>query len=321
MKIFDIRPKELYQRYLELSLEDASHFNQEEYKAIACPGCKDTNAVPMFQKNGFDYVRCQSCASLYCSPRPGEEVLTNFYENSPSSNYWSNIFYPEVAEIRREKLFRKKAQQIKAHLQKAGVNPRKICDVGAGFGIFLEELRPCFPEAELYAIEPGQELAQRCREKGFATLERTSIEAKEWAGRFDLVLSSEVLEHVFSPAQFVASLLCLTSKGGRCLVTGLGYEGFDILTLQQDSISVFPPHHLNFLSVKGLETLFLGAGFQAVDIRTPGVLDFDLVHSSGLGGEFARVLHSRGEEAIAEFQAFLQKYKMSSHVWCWATAP
>lgn len=318
MKEEEIRPKESFKRYLDLSKKDARMFNASNFHEVPCPGCGADKPEKRFSKNGFQYVLCLICGSLYCSPRPSEADLESFYKTSESAKYWSDVFFPAVAEIRRKKLFVKKAKQVHDALQDRHLSPSVICDVGAGYGIFLEELHPLFKSAEFFAIEPSPELAEQCRLKDFETLQTTAEHSEIWKGKFDLVISSEVIEHVYSCDKFIDSLFQLTSKGGCCLVTGLGYEGFDILTLLQNSNSVFPPHHLNFLSINGFEELFKRAGFSHVDIWTPGELDFDIVKNSSVSNEFARVLASRGEKAVKEFQSFLRENKLSSHVWAMA---
>lgn len=317
MKENEIRPKELFQQYLELSKSDAKAM-LNELTDIRCPGCNSETATKVFEKNGYTFKKCQDCASLFCSPRPQEESLKNLYRSSKSANFWSEVFFPAVAESRREKLFKKKAIEIRNYLQEKSFLPASICDVGAGYGLFLEELKAILPEADYYAIEPNQRSNNVCVEKGFKALAKTAEDACEWAGLFDLVISQEVLEHVFSPMQFVSSLFRLTKPCGFCLVTCLGYEGFDILFLQENSNSVFPPHHLNFLSISGFETLFKRAGFSSVDIITPGELDVDIAINGNQDNEFLKTLSSRGEEAIRDFQTLLKKHKMSSHVWVFA---
>jgi SAM-dependent methyltransferase len=318
MKEEDIRPKELFQRYLELSQKDAQKLEVGNFKKISCPGCGKDESEKRFKKNDFQYILCSFCGSLYCSPRPSEEDLELFYKKTESAKYWSEVFFPAVAETRREKLFRKKAKQIHDAMKKKNFSPEAICDVGAGYGIFLEELNPFFPSTKFFAIEPSSDLAERCRSKGFETLLATAEQSHVWKEKFDLVITSEVIEHVYSSDRFIGSLYQLTKPGGYCLVTGLGYEGFDILALQEHSNSVFPPHHLNFLSIKGFRELFQRAGFSHIDIWTPGVLDVDIVKNSPMINEFTRVLVSRGEKAVEEFQSFLQKYQLSSHVWVMA---
>lgn len=318
MKEEEIRPKNLLDRYLELSLQDARLMDRQKFVAIDCPGCRSPQFRSKFSKNDFEYRQCDRCGSVFCSPRPTQETLLKFYESGDSSGYWANVFFPAVAEARREKLFRKKAGRIAEILSKKGLpDSLSICDVGAGYGIFLEELRAVFPKASLHAVEPGRDLAEKCRAKGFETLETYAEGARAWENRFDLVISSEVIEHVFSPEEFVRSLFHLVKAGGYVLLTGLGYEGFDILTLQEKSKSIFPPHHINFLSVEGFTTLFRNVGFRQCDIWTPGVLDIDIVLNSRLAPEFLQVM-SRRAGALEDFQTLLGRHKLSSHVWVMA---
>jgi SAM-dependent methyltransferase len=315
VKESDIRPKEIFEEYLRLSQIDSQKLDPSQFVKINCPSCSSDNLQDRFSKNNYTYQLCKECGSLFCNPRPTLELLDGFYQNSISSDYWAKVFAPSVAEVRREKLFKTKSKSIFELLEAKGFVPSNVCDAGAGYGVFLEELGKFYPNSKLHAIEPSPDLADLCTKKGFETLQSDVENASKWNGKFDFMISSEVIEHVFSPKLFVSSLYSLLQPSGYCLITGLGYEGFDILTLEEKSNSIFPPHHLNFLSVHGFELLFQDCGFKNVEVITPGLLDFDIVLNSNLGGEFVRVLKSRGEEAIAEFQKFLQKFKLSSHVW------
>ena len=212
MKEAEIRPKALFNRYLELSRRDAESFEFDLFVEVACPGCGGNNKKPKIKKYGFQYVLCGDCGSLYCSPRPNNEVLSDFYKKSVSAQYWSNVFFPAVAEIRREQLFRKKARNIHELLKKKNVSPRSICDVGAGYGVFLQALKVHYPKADLFAVEPSHNSAEQCREKGIETLEATAEQAEEWHKKFDLVISSEVIEHVFSAEKFVNSILVMSGQ-------------------------------------------------------------------------------------------------------------
>lgn len=318
MKESEIRPKEILDRYLELSLSDAQKMDRGAFVDVPCPACRSSSFLIKFHKNGFEYRQCNDCRSLYGSPRPDEKALQKFYEDGESSSYWAQVFFPAVAESRREKLFRPKAERIATLFGNRIPPPQTICDVGAGYGIFLEELRRVFPQASFHAIEPGAKLAAVCRSRGFETLEATAEGSSLWQERFDLVISSEVIEHVFSPEAFLRSLFRLAKPGGRVLLTGLGYEGFDILILQEKSKSVFPPHHINFMSVQGFETLCRNVGFRSSEIWTPGQLDVDIVLNSGAAPEFLNRLAAR-TGAVDELQSLLARHRLSSHIWVFAS--
>ncbi|MBW0434130.1 class I SAM-dependent methyltransferase [Leptospira yasudae] len=318
MKENEIRPKEILLKYLSLVELDAKKLNKKNFVSIDCPACGSKEYGKHLDKNDFTYALCKNCGTVFCNPRPTETVLEEFYKTAESSKFWSDVFFPSVAESRREKLFKPKALNIFKYFERENFAPSKICDVGSGYGIFLEELNQCFSNAEMYGIEPSPEMASISQRKGIRTLNATAENSEEWAGLFDLVISSEVIEHVFSVPKFLSSISSLVKPGGYCLLTGLGYEGFDILTLQEKSNSIFPPHHLNFMSADGFEIAFKKVGFSKVEVMTPGELDVDIVLNSGFENEFIRVLKKRSPEALIEFQSFLKNNKLSSHVWVFA---
>lgn len=315
MKEEEIRPKEILQKYLDLSAADGKKLDAKLFVESHCQACGAKDDKIQIEKNGYTYKKCNQCHSIYCSPRPTMSQLDSLYFNSESSRFWSNVFFPSVQQARREKLFAPKAAKIAELIKSRNLKIESICDVGAGHGLFLEELQKQLPKMKMYAIEPDATSANACREKGITALESTSEEAKEWQGKFDFIISSEVIEHVFDVHSFIGSLQALLKPGGYCLITGLGYEGFDILTLQNHSKAVSPPHHLNFLSVEGFQKAFTRAEFTSAEVWTPGQLDVDIVLNSEYENEFLRVLKARGEKTIQEFQQFLSRNQLSSHTW------
>lgn len=319
MKEEEIRPKAIMDEYLSLSVIDGQKLDKNKFTKSPCQGCASNNVKLFFTKDGFEYLKCTNCNSLFCSPRPTKDQLDSLYHNSESSTFWSNVFFPSVVESRRLKLFAPKAKKIAQMIKDKNLQVSSICDVGAGHGLFLEELKKELPGVSYYAIEPDHNSSNICRSKGIITLESTAENAAEWWDKFDLIICSEVIEHVFNVKEFITCLFKLLKNGGHCLVTGLGYEGFDILTLGEKSKSVSPPHHLNFLSIDGFTKVFKSSNFSEVEIWTPGELDVDIVFNSGFENEFLAALKRRGEKTIQEFQFFLANNQLSSHCWILGT--
>ena len=315
MKESEIRPKKLFEKYLNISKKDAESFDKSNFESINCISCDSTLVKFKYKKDGFNYSICERCGTLFCNPRPPLSTLNSFYKNSPSAKFWFEEFLPKVEENRREKIFKQKAIQLFKLISEKKIPISNLCDVGAGSGVFLEELQKIKDDISYYAIEPGEVSSSLITDKGFCVLQKSVENSEEWNNKFDFVVSLEVLEHVNKPLDFVKSINNLLIKDGYCLITTLGYEGFDILTLGKNSNSISPPHHLNFPSIKGFELLFKRAGFTEVDVLTPGVLDVDIVLNSGSIPEFIKVLKLRGHSAVREFQEFLIKNKLSSHVW------
>ena len=328
MKENDIRPAHLLNEYLRLSSLDAEEYFQLENRVpIPCPACAETSFSPAFCKNGFEFVVCQQCATLYLSPRPPLREFERFYTESPSSSYWANTFFPSVIEARRHTIFKSKVKRVEAFCGSKGITGESIMEVGAGHGIFLEEWKKGHPNAKVFAVEPSPDLANVCRGKGIEVLEVVAEQAGQWFDCADLLTCFEVIEHAHDPLRFLQSFYNLVKKDGWVVISGLGVEGFDIQMLWEKSKSIFPPHHINFFSIKGFEELFARAGFKSVEVSTPGQLDVDIVWNAFREddslemGRFESLLFNRGEGALREFQDFLVQHKLSSHCWVSAHKP
>ena len=328
MKEHDIRPADLLQRYLELSALDADLcFGGVPRYDIACVACGASGSKHQFVKNGFDYATCPACGSLFQTPRPSLEAYEAFYRESESSRYWSDVFFPAVAEARRERIFRPRAERLAGLCRDRGIVVERLIEVGAGYGIFLDEWRCLSPVTELLAIEPSASLAAHCRSKGLPVEETIAEKLSGYDGYANLVVCFEVLEHVHDPLAFLKTLSRLVRPGGYVFVSTLCADGFDIQVLWEASNSIFPPHHINFLSVAGIERVFGRAGLIDVEVSTPGKLDVDIVRNAVTmksevleGQRFLQKL-VKNDELGAVFQAFLAENRLSSHAWAIGRTP
>ncbi|MBI5329712.1 MAG: class I SAM-dependent methyltransferase [Betaproteobacteria bacterium] len=322
MKESDIRPEALLKRYLELSVQDAERcFGNDPRAEIPCVACGGDDIAHAFNKHGFGYSRCNACGTLYQNPRPTLAAFEAFYRDSESSNYWAEVFFPAVAEARREKIFRPRVERLAALCEASGNPVQRLIDVGAGYGILLDEWRKRSPATQLVAVEPSSALAAECRAKGFEVVENIVEQVTGYDGFADLAVCFEVLEHVYDPASFVQTLARLVRPGGTVFVSTLCIDGFDLQTLWDQSNQISPPHHINFLSVAGFQRLFERAGLVDVSVTTPGKLDVDIVrnanrqHPELLSGQRFLQHLIQDDRLAAAFQGFLAENRLSSHAW------
>lgn len=324
MREQDIRPEAIFARYLELSKADTERFFGESCPRhdVACPGCGDASSIPAFAKDSFQYCECATCATLFVSPRPSAAAFDAFYGDSPSATYWSEVFFPTSAAARREQIFVPRVAKILEMLSARSLEPVSLIDVGAGAGMFLEELRNRQPAIHAIAVEPGEKLAAVCRALGFETVQAPAEDAAAVTNSADVVVCFEVLEHVHDTLRFARALAALVKPGGHLFLSSLSVDGFDIQTLWEKSRSVAPPHHINFLSHRGFSTLFLRAGFSSVELLTPGRLDVDIVANALADNptllqtnRFVSRLMQRDQATRDSFQRFLADNRMSSHTW------
>lgn len=141
---------------------------------------------------------------MYISPRPSHKLLTRFYTDSKSIQHWNDKIFPASETARRIHIFRPRARQV-AHLcQKYKVKTRVLLDVGAGFGTFGEEVKKLNLFRKVIAVEPSHSLAETCRRKGLEVIEQPIEKVK--LKQVDVMTNFELIEHLFSPKKFFASL-------------------------------------------------------------------------------------------------------------------
>ena len=327
MKEKDIRPQDLYEKYVELSNQDTEKcFGSEKRSQISCVACGVNDSSEAFKKSGFDYVICNNCNSLYQSPRPSLESFEAFYRDSKSSNYWAEVFFPATMETRREVIFKPRVQRLSSITDEIGIKVDKLIDVGAGYGIFLEEWKKINPNTELVAIEPSASMAKACRNKGFKTDENIVEDVTSYNQYADMVVCFEVLEHVYDPISFINHLKRLARPGGLVFISTLCIDGFDLQMLWDKSSQVSPPHHINFLSVEGFKHLYQNAGLEDISVTTPGKLDVDIIRNAVnqnnliIEDRFLSNLLDDEKKRVA-FQEFLSNNNMSSHAWVVGRVP
>jgi SAM-dependent methyltransferase len=320
MKEEEIRKRDIFNKYLELLKEDIEKFfpNDSSFFNSNCPACDSSDSKFEFEKHKFCYVSCKQCSTLYVSPRPTLQDLKRFYTNSASTSFWVNEFFKPHAENRRKLIFRPRAEYVYQLLSPKSNSV--IGDIGAGFGIFLEELAKYYPEARYVAIEPSVKQAQICRDKGINVLTCVLEEVDDSVEKFNLLTAFELFEHLFCPYDFLCNVYRLLKPDGHFLMTTLNPCGFDIQLLWEKSKSLSPPHHLNFFNPNSIVLLFKRCGFEVIEVSTPGRLDWDIVEgmikkeNTDLGRFWNLIANTKDEKCKSQLQQWISNNNLSSHM-------
>jgi SAM-dependent methyltransferase len=318
MKEEEIRPQKIFDEYLRLTKKDTdTYFGDSQRYEINCPACS-SKGIHSFIKQGFSYQECPDCLTLFVSPRPSADAISLYYQESESAKYWASTFYKETAEARREKLWRPKALAIDAIVKKFGSEAHNLIDIGGGYGIFTEEYKKISGKS-VVVIEPGPDLAQVCRDKGLEVvqgfLEEIKLEQLDVGPK--TFVSFELFEHLHDPEKFLRHLFDLMCVGDLFIFTTLSGAGVDIQALWEDSKSVSPPHHMNFLNPGSARVLLDRVGFDVLQITTPGKLDIDILCNNQklIKDRFWRTFSLQANENEKEaMQIFIANNGLSSHM-------
>lgn len=331
MKEDDIRPAYLLDGQRQALLHDIALLlaRAGEFVEAVCPACGSRDERFKFEKNGFRYVDCQSCATFYVNPRPSEDLLGDFYRQSQNYAYWAEHIYPASAKARQTSVIVPRVERSLELCRRIDLPFGALLEVGAGYGSFCQEMMTRGLWNEVVGIEPTPALAEICRQQGLEVVEQRVEEyAASTARRFDLIVAFEVIEHLFAPQRVIDSLVQLLRPGGALILTCPNGAGFDVQQLGRDSPCV-DHEHLNYFNTRSLPQLLQRCGLQVLECFTPGRLDVELV-AKGVAARAAEsqldpflheVLFARRAEVGEAFQDFLARSGMSSHMWVMARKP
>lgn len=326
----EIRPDHLKNGQAEHYAADVRRLleHQASFVAVGCPACDSGQARPAFEKFGLTYVECADCATVFVSPRPTPAMLQTYYATSENYAYWNAYIFPASESARREKIFRPRAERLAEICRRHKIETNVLLEVGAGFGTFCEEMRRIGLFKRVVAVEPTPDLAQTCRQRGLDVIEQPIEQVAIDPGSLNAVASFEVIEHLFSPHEFMRRCASLLAPGGLLIVTCPNVKGFDMMVLRERSDS-FDTEHLNYFHPASLSQLARRCGLEVVETQTPGKLDAELVRKKVLAGEcdlatqpfLRQVLVEDWERLGGAFQAFLADAGLSSHMWLVARKP
>jgi len=319
----NIRPDDLMERVKVYVDWDRNYLLEQPNRFVHtdCPACNSKKHTRYFKKLGITYNICQNCETVFVNPRPGPELLRDFYAQSRNYDFWNKHIFPATEEVRRERIFKPRVARTIACADRFLSEYGSIIEIGAGFGIFCEELKKTGRFKKVLALEPTPGLAETCRRRNLETLE-VSIEDIPEVVKVDIVAGFEVLEHLFSPRDTLLRCFSIISPGGLLILTCPNVKGFDIAVLQAASNSI-DHEHLNYFHPDSLAYLVSECGFEVLEVLTPGELDAELVRKGIIANKLdvssypflKYMLIDKWKQVGGNLQRFLADNLLSSHMW------
>jgi SAM-dependent methyltransferase len=152
--------------------------------------------------------------------------------------------------------FRGRRAVLWAMLSRAGVPERpQVLDAGCGTGRNLAEFGRL---GTARGVDPSRQAIEFCRRRGLGEVEAAGIESLPYAdGTFDLILATDVLEHVERDDLAAAELRRVAAPGAVLVVTVPAYRW---LWSQHDDSH----HHLRRYTAGALRARLVAAGWRPV---------------------------------------------------------
>ncbi|MDI6802139.1 MAG: class I SAM-dependent methyltransferase [Thermodesulfovibrionales bacterium] len=236
----------------------------------ACIFCREKNVSFYFIKQNkygeYPVLRCDACGAAFVWPRPEQGALEEFYRDL---NY-SNLSYEEVLSS-DSNYYPDSVMDANRIISvcKRFSQGRNFLDVGAGFGRFSKSAHE--NGFKVSACEPNPNAVKVFTQLNVFEPDSCLFDkqyADKYEAAFDVVLLSQVLEHVADPEEMVLNIYNVI-KGEGIAAIAVPHFGSLLSRVQgKKDMFISPPEHLNFFSKRGLVILFERCGFKLEYLHT-----------------------------------------------------
>ena len=201
-------------------------------------------------------VECRTCHFVFSQAIPSQDELIAFY----SGNYDRTSYFSPITEKRYNELL----DQLEAFR-----NTGRILDIGCGYGFFLETAKK--RGWEVYGTEVSDEACQKCSEKGI-NMHCGKFENCDFENDFfDVVVSFEVIEHLYNPLEITTCAHRVLRKGGLFYLTTPNFNSYLRYRLKAKYDVIDYPNHLAYYTSITLRLLLEKAGFKTLKTKTTGI--------------------------------------------------
>lgn len=257
-----------------------------KYDVYECSGCKASFVDPMSNiKEEYDLI--------YGKENVKDAVYNYYYY---IANGVKNLRNPLKALSEYTAIYWGVLKAFKDCKVKEGA---KILEVGSGLGYFTFALNKAGYEAR--GLEYSETAAKFANEFFGNNYTQGTIEeyAKNNKEKYDVVVATEVIEHVESPESFIEAFLEVLKPGGKIIITTPNKDVHPKATIWETD---YAPKHLWWFSEKGLKVIAgnFGKSFSSVDFteykksrlyNIPTGIPFDAPNKPAIVGKSGTMLN------------------------------
>lgn len=232
-----------------------------------CPICKSEQTVHLYNctdflvsKEVFDLCKCQNCTFIFTLNPPLEKEIGTYYQ---STNYISHSnttkgVVNKLYHLVRTYMLKKKGNLIEKYSHKGD-----ILDVGAGIGLFADEMRQ-----REWTVE-GIEKSEKARKFALSEFNVALNDVSHWDNikdkSKDVITLWHVLEHIYDLDNTWSELKRVLKDDG-CLIIALpNSSSYDAKHYKKDWAAFDVPRHLWHYNPNSFKINAENQGFAVID--------------------------------------------------------
>jgi SAM-dependent methyltransferase len=254
-----------------------------------CPLCErglaEAGAAPLPAFGRDHLVRCGACGFTFSILIPSDDDYARVY---------GNYDYVSEDQARTDLNRQREADVVRSLMPYKATG--KVIDVAAGAGRFLEH----FQEAgfDCYATEFDVRLQALLAQKGFRVVPGGTMPETEEA-IFDIVMFTEIIEHINNPMPVLRSLSRLLRPGGCLYVTTPNFNSLERRLLGADWGMICWPEHITYWTPRTLEKAMQRSGLKRRWRSVENISPYRVLQALKRG-RFSRVVGNVSEQALSD---------------------
>jgi 2-polyprenyl-3-methyl-5-hydroxy-6-metoxy-1,4-benzoquinol methylase len=233
----------------------------EKLEFPACPLCEsDRREFPFRVHDPYRVARCMECGFHYLYPRLMESAIQEAYRQ-PSYYGGGGCGYADTSYIAQEPALRATFRRLLHNLAKRGLTGGDLLEIGCGYGYLLDEARSFFERRVGTDFSP--ESAAIARANG-AEIFVGGIEQLSSGEKFNCIIGTQLIEHVYTPLSFVKRLVSHAKAGAHIILATPDIGGVLRKAMGQRWPSFKVPEHVVYFDYQTLSSLMLRAGLNNI---------------------------------------------------------
>ena len=227
---------------------------QNYFKKCLITGNEDLLPLKGYEK---DYlVKSKSSGFVFSSRIPTEKEIIDIYANYP-------VGYNTDSIINNTRV-----TELLIHFERFR-RTNRILDVGCGPGLFLIEAKK--RGWEVFGTEFTDEQIKYLNDKGIQTFQGKLASDSFEKESFDIIISSEVIEHINNPLEEMSLFNSFLRRGGVAYITTPNFNAIERFLLKGKYNIIHYPEHLCYYTPKTINLLLEKCGFEKMTTTTTGL--------------------------------------------------
>lgn len=288
-----------------------------------CPACEETTATCRGTANGYPLLKCCYCYTVYTADLAVDDPEGEYEQYYSDENLTAPSFIGKSLD--------RTIGSFDAYRRS-----NRLLDVGFGGSFAMEAAARAGWDCD--GVEVSKPAVEHAHSLGLNAFHGELQDADFGDGTFDVVVMSEVLEHVTDPRGLLAEVRRVLRPGGLMWLTTPNCSGLSARLLRLRWTVLAPPEHLHLFSRRGLLHLLESTGFSPTRMVTENFNPLEVVNalkargasSPHGGGDFDRVragysvleqVYSRPALGFAKrrFDEMLHVSRLGDTIRVWAT--